>query len=119
MSLRTAELTRLRSDVAAFMNETCEIYHRTLTADGQGGTAVTVPETASATTVCRRIPISSKEQRQGGGTPLVNVDRLQVPHNAPIVETDLLVIGSDRFEVIGIIDREPHISQIITVTRIA
>jgi len=49
----------------------------------------------------------------------VNVDRLQVPHNAPIVETDLLVIGSDRFEVIGIIDREPHISQIITVTRIA
>lgn len=118
MSLRTAELAQLRADIEAQMTESCAIYHRTIAPDGQGGSTITIPATPSATVACRRVPVSSREQIQAGGTPLVNIERLQVPYNAPIVETDVLVIGSDSFEVTGILDREPHTSVIVQITRI-
>ena len=120
MSLRAEELTQLRADVIALLSETCEVYRLTTTPNGQGGETKTIPETATHTYACKRLLEDSKEQMQGGGTPLIYKIKLVVPWNADILHTDLLKVGTDNYEyeVTGIIDQEPHITKTIKCTRI-
>ena len=98
MTLTTAELTQMRSDIEGLLPDTCNILSTTRTSDNQGGWTTTAG-TASAGVACRLDNISGQETLSSGAVHAYTKWMLTLPHDTTISADSKVEIGADTYAV--------------------
>jgi hypothetical protein len=100
MTLTSAELASMRTEINKLLPDTCTIYTSTVTPDSMGG--FTTAWTAAGTVACRLDADLAGEGLLGGAVQPYERYTLTVPQGTTITGGNQVKIGSTTYNVVGI-----------------
>lgn len=118
-ALRSNELSQLRSEIKTTLQETCSIYSRSYSDDGAGSKRATLSELPRSTVACKFVPLTDRESIAAGEVSNITQGKIIVPFDTIVNLSDQILMGSSKFEVLGVEMQHPYIIKIVIVTRLS
>jgi len=114
--LSAKQARRLRTEVDGLLTESYAAYSRAFASDGAGGRTIT--ESTREAGNCRVIMLSAYERAQAGAKPEEVLVKILLPYTSAVEGTDRIAVGSESYEVTGIIGSAQGATRIVTATRL-
>ena len=111
MTLTSAMLTQMRTDIETLMPDVCNILAGTITSDGQGGWTEAWG-TASAGVSCRIDKRSGREGVSAGAVQTFGTWVLTLPHDTTITAANRVEHGSATYSVVHVDDDKSWIASV-------
>jgi len=116
MVIDARELASLRADFAGLLSETVELRRRVKTGDGAGGFGES--ETTVVVAPARFTPLSERDVRIADQLKVVAEATVTLPWHVDVRAGDVVVRGSERWEVRGVLpERTWHLVRRALVVR--
>lgn len=108
--LTSEEVASMKAAHEGLFDTTCGIYHTSRTEDGQGGWIDTEYPDPQNPFPCSRGPAKALgEYELAGALAGREVCEIRLAEDAPVTGTDVIQIGNERYEILGIARRSRRV----------